>query len=418
MMEHIDELHLTNLLQEEWLLPLLGASLSFDDLRNLSLSSKLMNAAVQSLVQSWPNEISELLRTWCGKTPSPALFITGVHVAFKESEAFSDALANGNIKYRHPAPIIRFQVATLAYDSETKRLLGRPWTEVPVHGTQQLTLGRMHPVVCKANDSGTQIFYCSGRCVVSSGRRWISARKIVDRDVNTAAIFNTDTGMWTQMPSMPDFRHKCGIFRIGSRIYLIGGERWTWGFRQTTKSCLCFDLEQEQWDVPGFENFPGEAHAQFAVVVLNNSRVIVAGGSSAVRVDGQDEPSREVFSLDINTGTWTQLEDLPESVCLSSNPKGFFLKSKNHPAGTVVVTCEEAWARLLPSGEWEVTPDLNGLGLKAILLDPKQNKIFSWNQWLELPPHYDESDPFIFKSAVHVGDMVLDWDDRTPVVSI
>ena len=42
------------------------------------------------------------------------------------------------------------------------------------------------------------------------------------------------------------------------------------------------------------------------------------------------------------------------------------------------------WARLMPSGEWEVKPDLRGFRLVIVLLD-LHNYIFTGNSWRALP---------------------------------
>eukprot|EP00579_Thalassiosira_antarctica_P021840 CAMPEP_0201963106 /NCGR_PEP_ID=MMETSP0904-20121228/9080_1 /ASSEMBLY_ACC=CAM_ASM_000553 /TAXON_ID=420261 /ORGANISM="Thalassiosira antarctica, Strain CCMP982" /LENGTH=178 /DNA_ID=CAMNT_0048509651 /DNA_START=31 /DNA_END=564 /DNA_ORIENTATION=+ len=177
-------------------------------------------------------------------------------------------------------------------------------------------------------------------------------RDMIDETSDTTGIFNTDTGIWTQLPQMPEPRYGAGIFRIGSRIYVLGGEKSEeWDRFQTYHSTLCFDLNQELWIYSGCDDFPGDAFAEFAVIVIDNNTVLVAGGTMItdchLEYGTMIGESRQVFSLNTNSGVWSQQPDLPESVC--KNPVGFLLKPKDQP--TAVVVCKDTWARLLPNGE-------------------------------------------------------------------
>lgn len=67
---------------------------------------------------------------------------------------------------------------------------------------------------------------------------------------------------------------------------------------------------------------------------------------------------------------------------------------------------ENNWVQLLPSGEWEVEPDLRGYHLKALQLDNWKNKIFTGKQWLALPQHIDAL------NGLHISDMRLYFPDR------
>ena len=210
-----------------------------------------------------------------------------------------------------------------------------------------------------------------------------------------------------------------GIFRIGSRIYVIGGERsdegGTWSMRHSN---LCFDLDQECWIDSGCDKFPVDAYEGYVVVVIDDSTVLVAGGSMITDWHHEYGPlvgrSRQVFSLNKNSGVWTQLSDLPESVC--EDPIGSLLKPKDQQQVTAVVMGKETWARLLPNGEWEVSPDLRGFELTAIRLDSVKNEIFSGNKWLALPPHHNLSGSGGGNFGVQVGDMKLCWRGNSPTL--
>jgi len=408
-MEDRNELNLVDLFETDWFFTLLGPCLSFADLRNLCLSSKPTQVAVRALVGTWPQEIRDALRTWCAKSPS-SLLIFGVHNA-------SDV----DKRYRHPAPIIRFRVDSLTYDDESKTLLGQPWSEVAVNNSQPRALGRLQPSVCSANDSGSKIFYCGGRLYVNeedlyadgeNNTRWLDRQDITCEASATSGLFNIDTGIWAELPPMPEPRSGAGIFRIGSKIYVMGGERsdegGTWSMRHSN---LCFDLDQGCWVDSGCDIFPGDAYEGYVVVVIDDSTVIVAGGNMITEWHNEYGPlvgsSRQVFSLNPNSGVWTQLSDLPENVC--EDPIGFLLKPKEGQGATAVVMCKETWARLLPNGEWEVSPDLRGFELAAFQLDSLQTKIFSGNKWRAVPPHHDSSSLERGNFGVPVGDMKLCW---------
>jgi hypothetical protein len=62
------------MLQMDWLvsslLPYIGG---FRDLRSFAVAYKANLAAVRSLTGTWPDEIRELLTTWCTETPVPSI---------------------------------------------------------------------------------------------------------------------------------------------------------------------------------------------------------------------------------------------------------------------------------------------------------------------------------------------------------
>lgn len=76
---------------------------------------------------------------------------------------------------------------------------------------------------------------------------------------------------------------------------------------------LCFDSIEEAWMDLGISDFPGQADGYFIVVALNNSTIAVMGDSIYTE-ERESIPSPQVFSLDINSGNWTRLDDLPTTV--------------------------------------------------------------------------------------------------------
>lgn len=58
-----------------------------------------------------------------------------------------------------------------------------------------------------------------------------------------AAMFDTTSGQWNKLSSIPKRRTFASTCRIGSRIYLIGGRRR----REDVMNIWCFDLMLLQW---------------------------------------------------------------------------------------------------------------------------------------------------------------------------
>lgn len=67
----------------------------------------------------------------------------------------------------------------------------------------------------------------------------------------------------------------------------------------------------------------------------SNSQVLVAGGSAITSLHDQwgamAGKSCQVWRLDVNSGTWTRLLDLPESLCTDGSNSGFLAKSDDYP---------------------------------------------------------------------------------------
>jgi hypothetical protein len=168
-----------------------------------------------------------------------------------------------------------------------------------------------------------------------------------------------------------------------------------------------------QWVDSGIAAFPGQAFINFAIVVISESTVIVAGGQRLF--DFEDLhliPSSQAFSLDINTGVWTQLPDLPGSVLyeeLYEDCMGFCLTSMDHPQGIAVIKgWNNRWVSLMPNGEWVANSNLNGFGLKSLQLGINRNNVFSLGKWLQLPPHHNIRPPeWVIRTTTVHGESVM-----------
>ena len=368
------EINLTILFENDWFTSLLSPFLSFGDLRDLSKSNKVAKAIVQSLTASWPNEIRELNRTWC-KKPGESLIIMGNHKCCTR-------IHEGVVQLRHPTPMIKFQVDTLSYDTEIRKLRGQPWSEVIPKNQPPNDLGRQGCYICYANDAKTQIFVCGGEC---------SAPKVKDKSILTwfdetafslfiskaTGLFDLETGHWTELPPTPDFfPGSGGIFRIGAKVYIIiCGE-----------PILRFDLEHRRWESWLNNSCICPLNEGMEVVVINENKVIVAGGiSEDNEAHRRNEESREVYSLNMVSGMWTRLPDLPAVFASRPSVEKTFSCCLNDD--TLCIMNSESWATLSHGGEWQMNPDLEGEGLKAVILGDFMFKVFAGNTWVELPPH-------------------------------
>ena len=387
------ETGLSSLLEKDWFASLLSPYLSFGDLRNLSMSSKTLEVIVSSQTAIWPDEVKELVRTWCTE-PGDCLFMVGIHDQCTR-------MRGSVVQYRHPAPMIQFQVDCLSYDAETGKLRGQPWSEVLVKNQQPKRLGRDGGCICYANDAKTQIFVCGGDWLAPEGQDdetlvWFDEDDIQDISTKAVGIFDLETGLWTDLPSFPgraDVFSFSGVFRIGSKVFIISG----------ADPIFCFDLKHKRWEswLDDSCYFPGEAVSQYDVIVVDNNTVIVAGGyvigSNGDMFFSQYWP--EVFSLNMTTGAWTRLPDLPGAFDTDIKPYSCRVND-----GSIFVVVQDCWAVLSQDGNWEVNPDLKGKGVKALDLNGNMSKVFAGNTWLELPPYNDQD-----FDGLHIDEMKIQW---------
>lgn len=133
-------------------------------------------------------------------------------------------------------------------------------------------------------------------------------------------------------------------------------------------------------------DFPGNPYDYMRTCVLDNRRVIVSTGCNF----GFDptEYWMQVFLLDVGTGEWTELPDLPHYANLC------FL-SGMYPDQIAVAFAGEYWASLHSgnSPEWVQNPDFRCTALKAFSFsdsfsdseDCSVIKVFVGNSLLSIP---------------------------------
>ena len=371
--------NLISLLETDWFGTLLLPYLSFGDLRNLYQSNKVAMPVVSSLTATWPVEIRELNRIWC-KKPGESLFIV------------------------HPSGIIRFQVDGLSYDTKLEILRGQPWSEVVAKNELPSWIGGNYCGTCYANDANTQIFFYNGL-------------------TSDAGIFDTESCLWTELPNGPTVSYFNRVFRIGNKVYILCANG-------TIDS---FDLENERWEdslLGGMSIFHGDGNDIFhengivglCVIVVNGNTVILAGGHIYDEDIDEYLHLREVYSFNIISGEKTRLPDMSEEFCGDNRP--YYFACMNN--GTLFVMNDENWATLSidrdlnmnrgrlnddwnwstlsQGGEWQINPNLQGRGLKAIHLNNSMCKVFAGNTWIDLPPYNEPG-----SDGLHVNGMKIDW---------
>eukprot|EP00966_Prymnesium_polylepis_P258711 5975376-Prymnesium_polylepis.1 len=204
---------------------------------------------------------------------------------------------------------------SVSYDAINRVLTGKPWSELVTANVPPVGYGRAWPCVCLLD--GSQVFYCGG-CKTSD-----SIDNVERFDSGTSVItmmLDLQTLMWRQLPDMPEPRYNASVLRVGDCVLVFCGESTDDMLRGSgTRSCLCFDVNQERWLTPdehGMPDFPGEAYAGIAIGQVSPDDVIFAGGTFESGNDAEIGPrcSHQAFLLHLSSRTWMPLPDLPEGV--------------------------------------------------------------------------------------------------------
>ncbi|KAL9180938.1 hypothetical protein ACHAXT_009743 [Thalassiosira profunda] len=368
-----------------------GGFFTFDDLRQVAVSCKAGREGVSGFIRSMPPDVQKLVRR-CDQLKyvllEKAKFRMNIDGAFR----------------RNPDPMYRFSFASLAFDGE--RFWGDPWTEISPNNAQPSLMGTADKQICAANDGGTKLFVCGGRAACVPSDEWVNYQTNYDYFFTSGvtALYDVATGLWEKLPDMPKPRHSAAVCRLGTKIYIIGGgENSTIALRDVQ----CFDLSKGEWVESECKDFLHRAllrdpmnptrglelQAGRAAAMLDDSTIVVAGGRPVVMGDVQ---SKKVLALDVASGEWNQLTDLPD--CMGPEEgkfkcRGFLLRSESDPTDSSFVFMKGCdWARMLPNGEWELMPDLSGhirsdiLDMDCTGGDETTLKLFTGNQWRTLPP--------------------------------
>lgn len=365
-----EEISLSYAVELPWFLTAAAPYFSWTDLHSLQAVNRSCWNQVSAWIGTWPEDMQDFLQT-LRTTKTSKILVFGCHRTQQPGFA--------NDWHRIPPPILNFAFGSLTFDPSGKQVCGSPWSEYTVMNQQPLNLGRDAPCVCPADDHGTQIFYCGGLYSVGdTTERWVRRNEFLPIASTTTALFDVHTASWRSLPPMPEGRSNAGVGRVGTKIYIIGGEvvdpnnNNNWMVAQ--HSVLCFDLQEEQWMVDsGIPNFPGVAYCGLAVAALDETTIVVAGGAAEVIVDNPPigaptrvtVASREAFSLDLASGSWNALPLLPEIPDASSIQKfsGFLYEDPdNGNERSFAVNCLTQSFHL-SDGNWEALSDMRGRGV-------------------------------------------------------
>ncbi|HEX6151120.1 Kelch repeat-containing protein [Nocardioides sp.] len=116
-----------------------------------------------------------------------------------------------------------------------------------------------------------------------------------------AAVLDTRTGAWRDLPPLPHARYAHTVTRFGKRIYVIGGR----DVAGEVAAVDVFDPRSERWTTPDPAMPRARVRDSHKTVAVPQG-LIVAGGQRDF------EDSAQVDLFDPRTGRWTPLPDLPE----------------------------------------------------------------------------------------------------------
>ena len=110
-------------------------------------------------------------------------------------------------------------------------------------------------------------------------------------------IFETQSSQWRQAPDMPSARVGHVMVAVGAKLYVIGG------IGSGDKNIFVFDTATAKWSTAPYSMASPRAGISG---VVEGSTVYLIGGSVS-----QGPASARVDTLDVNSGTWRRLADLP-----------------------------------------------------------------------------------------------------------
>ena len=363
-------------------LSLVLSFLSMDDLNALNQVGIGCRFSMRLYSTRLPPEVRRVMSTWCQEK--------GFAFLMHSFECGDRRRPDSDRILFHP-PFLKLSLGQVAFDEESGKLVGQPLQEVQINGLPPVGLGRTKPFTCETDEPGV-IFYCGGKRYFNETRdnvwSWISEEHLIHDCSTTTALFDTKTGTWRTLPSMPEAR-SCGkATRIGKRVYIFSTPRPfadTWGVglhageRNDSKFVMVFDLEQEQWiDDSSIEPFPG---GRFG----DECDQVTSFGADIVIVC-----KHEVFRLNTNTGQWTKMPKLPMKVGVIQSCRIVKHLSLNEPM--FIAFGKKTWAQIALSSVrptefygqdqlWDITPDLRGYDLKVVRLHKGAIQLFSGNEW-------------------------------------
>ena len=197
---------------------------------------------------------------------------------------------------------------------------------------------------------------------------------------SSAELYDPRTGSWTATGSMIEPRYAYTATRLTNGKVLVAGGTARGG--PVLKSAELYDPSTGSWTATGSMN---DAHADGHIgVLLDDGRVLVAGGFNSLGPDPLDRPtSAEVY--DPGTGSWTATGSMIEA--------RYFQTATLLPNGTVLVGGDSSFVGPLtdpatvelydPStGNWTATAsmiEIRSIQTATLLLD---GRVLVTGQWV------------------------------------
>lgn len=184
---------------------------------------------------------------------------------------------------------------------------------------------------------------------------------IGDADLQTSELYDPVAGHWSSTSNLPVGRYWDGSQPIATlpdgNILIVGG--WTCCPYEAINEAEIFDLTNQSWSATATK----VTTANYAPIVLNTGKVLVAGGDNGIQPSNVDVATAELF--DPFTGTWTATGNMTidrNNHSLSQLQNGQVLAAGGHHGGW-------GWGYDLnsselfdpSSGTWSLTGSMNSV---------------------------------------------------------
>lgn len=183
--------------------------------------------------------------------------------------------------------------------------------------------------------------------------------------VDEFSMFDPATKEWTALAPLPEPRSSHDAVVIGSKLYVVGG--WTLSGSsdgEWLETAWSIDLENlaEGWKSVAAPPFQRRALAAAQL----NGKLIAVGG-----MDEDHHISRQVDALDLATGEWSELKELPGEGMHGFGVSAWNLGDKLYVSGTdgVLFGIQAA------SDDWQPVAQLNDARFFHRLLPVKKNQL-------------------------------------------
>ncbi|PSR96106.1 F-box/kelch-repeat protein [Actinidia chinensis var. chinensis] len=139
------------------------------------------------------------------------------------------------------------------------------------------------------------------------------------------ALFESETGSWSELPSMPGFPYGvpmfCHVVGVGSELVVIGGcNPMNW---KVSNSVFIYNFVTGTWRCGA--SMPGTQRLYFGCASDSNKMVYIAGGH-----DDNKYALRSALAYDVAKDIWIQLPDMAKE---RDECKGVFHLGKFHVLG-------------------------------------------------------------------------------------